>query len=65
MNFETILGSVDFLEFLRGKKATFLLSASVTKTCEIPQISQAGIPGKLYFSYFKKIYNLICIQIII
>ena len=48
MNFETILGSVDFLEFLRGKKATFLLSASVTKTCEIPNISQAGIPGKLY-----------------
>ena len=50
MNFETILGSVDFLEFLRGKKATFLLSASVTKTCEIPNISQAGIPGKLYLT---------------
>ena len=50
MNFETILGKVDFLEFLRGKKATFLLSASVTKTCEIPNISQAGIPGKLYLT---------------
>lgn len=50
MNFNTILGSVDFLEFLRGKKATFLLSASVTKTCEIPNISQAGIPGKLYLT---------------
>ncbi len=50
MNFETILGSVDFLEFLRGKKATFLLSASVTKTCEIPNISQAGILGKLYLT---------------
>ena len=50
MNFETILGSVDFLEFLRGKKATFLLSVSVTKTCEIPNISQAGIPGKLYLT---------------
>ncbi len=50
MNFETILGSVDFFEFLRGKKATFLLSASVTKTCEIPNISQAGIPGKLYLT---------------
>jgi len=47
MNFETILGSSDFLEYLRGKKATFLLSGSVTKTCEIPNISQAGIPGKL------------------
>lgn len=50
MNFQTILGSVDFLEFLRGKKATFLLSASVTKTCEIPNISQAGIPQKLYLT---------------
>jgi NaMN:DMB phosphoribosyltransferase len=50
MNFETILGNVDFLEFLRGKKATFLLSASVTKTCEISNISQAGIPGKLYLT---------------
>ena len=50
MNFNTILGSVDFLEFLRGKKATFLLSASVTKTCEIPNISQAGISGKLYLT---------------
>lgn len=50
MNFQTILGSVDFLEYLRGKKATFLLSASVTKTCEIPNISQAGIPLKLYLT---------------
>lgn len=50
MNFETILGKVDFLEFLRGKKVTFLLSCSVTKTCEIPNISQAGIPGKLYLT---------------
>jgi uncharacterized protein (TIGR00303 family) len=50
MNFETILGKVDFLEFLRGKRATFLLSCSVTKTCEIPNISQAGIPGKLYLT---------------
>lgn len=50
MNFETILGKVDFLEFLRGKKATFLLSCSVTKTCEIPNISQAGISGKLYLT---------------
>lgn len=47
MNFETILGSTDFLEYLRGKKATFLLAGSVTKTCEIPNISKAGIPEKL------------------
>ncbi len=50
MNFNTILGSVDFLEYLRGKKATFLLAGSVTKTAEIPNISQAGIPGKLYLT---------------
>ena len=28
-------------------KADFLLAASVTKTCEIPGITQAGIPGKI------------------
>lgn len=50
MNFNTILGSVDFLEFLRGKQASFLLTTSVTKTCEIANISQAGIPGKLYLT---------------
>ena len=50
MNFNTILGSVDFLESLRGKSASFLLNTSVTKTCEISNISQAGIPGKLYLT---------------
>ena len=50
MDFSVILGSVDFLEFLRGKKATFLLSGSVTKTCEIPNISQSGIAGKLHLT---------------
>lgn len=50
MNFKTILGSVDFLESLRGKSASFLLNTSVTKTCEIPNISQAGIPGRLYLT---------------
>jgi len=28
-------------------KADFLLAASVTYTCEIPQLTQAGIPGKI------------------
>jgi len=28
-------------------KADFLLAASVTHTCEIPQLTQAGIPGKI------------------
>ena len=28
-------------------RADFLLAASVTKTCEIPGITQAGIPGMI------------------
>ena len=31
----------------KSKKASFLLAASVTHTCEIPGITQAGIPGKI------------------
>ncbi|MCW8894585.1 MAG: nicotinate-nucleotide--dimethylbenzimidazole phosphoribosyltransferase [Sulfurimonas sp.] len=31
-------------------KADFLLAASVTKTCEIKGITQAGIPGKIYLT---------------
>ena len=31
-------------------KADFLLSASVTKTCEIEGITQAGIPGKIAYT---------------
>ncbi|RXJ83520.1 nicotinate-nucleotide--dimethylbenzimidazole phosphoribosyltransferase [Arcobacter sp. CECT 8985] len=50
MNFNTILGKKDFMEFLRGKKATFLLSCSVTKTADIEGISQAGIPGKMHLT---------------
>lgn len=50
MNFRTILGSSDFLEYLRGKTATFFLACSVSKTCEIPNITQAGIPGKIYLT---------------
>ena len=46
----TILGTVDFLEFLRGKKATFLLSLSTTKTIEIEGITQAGIPGLIHLT---------------
>ncbi|RXJ98642.1 nicotinate-nucleotide--dimethylbenzimidazole phosphoribosyltransferase [Arcobacter sp. CECT 8986] len=50
MNFNTILGKRDFLEYLRGKKANFLLSCSVTNTADIEGISQAGIPGKMYLT---------------
>jgi len=31
----------------KDKKADFLLAACVTRTCEIPQLTQAGIPGKI------------------
>ncbi len=40
----------DFVEFLRGKSTTFLLSLSTTKTCEIPHITQAGIPNKIHLT---------------
>ena len=50
MSYNTILGDSDFLEFLRGKKATFLLALSNTKTYEIEGISQAGIPNKLHLT---------------
>jgi len=48
--FENITGSVDFLEFLRGKKATFLLSLSNSATADIKGITQAGIPGQIYLT---------------
>jgi len=34
-----------FLKDFKAKKATFLLAGSVTQTCEIEGITQAGIPG--------------------
>lgn len=50
MSYQTLLGNVDFLESLRGKRANFLLSCAVTKTCEIEGLSQAGIPGNLHLT---------------
>lgn len=47
---KTILGKNDFAEFLRGKKGTFLLSLSNTKTADIPGITQAGIPGMIHLT---------------
>jgi len=47
---QTILGKKDFIESLRGKSCTFLLSLSNTKTANIKGISQAGIPGMLYLT---------------
>ncbi len=45
-----IIGNVDFIESLRGKKATFMLALSNTKTANIEGITQAGIPGMIYLT---------------
>ncbi|MEA2019733.1 MAG: TIGR00303 family protein [Campylobacterota bacterium] len=47
---KNITGKVDFIEHLRGKKATFMLALSNTKTYEIPGITQAGIPGMIHLT---------------
>ena len=47
---KTITGKVDFIESLRGKKTTFILAMSNTKTADIDGITQAGIPGKIYLT---------------
>lgn len=47
---KTITGKRDFIESLRGKRATFLLCMSNTATANIEGITQAGIPGMLYLT---------------
>jgi uncharacterized protein (TIGR00303 family) len=47
---KTITGKPDFIESLRGKKATFMLSLSNTKTANIEGITQAGIPGMIHLT---------------
>lgn len=47
---KTITGNKDFIESLRGKRASFLLCMSNTKTANIPGITQAGIPGMLHLT---------------
>lgn len=47
---KNILGTNDFMEFLRGKSATFMLCLSNTKTADIAGITQAGIPGQIYLT---------------
>ncbi len=43
-------GNINFLQNIKNKKATFLLAGSVTKTCEIEGITQAGIPGIIHLT---------------
>ncbi len=45
-----LTGNSDFIEFLRGKSATFALTLSTTKTCEIEGITQAGIKGIIHLT---------------
>lgn len=47
---QTITGNKDFIESLRGKRATFLLCMSNTATANIEGITQAGIPGLLHLT---------------
>lgn len=47
---KTIIGEVDFLESLRGKSATFILSMASTKTANIDGITQAGIKGLMHLT---------------
>ncbi|RXK14219.1 TIGR00303 family protein [Halarcobacter mediterraneus] len=50
MMIKNILGTNDYIEFLRGKSVTFMLALSNTKTADIKDITQAGIPGKIYLT---------------
>ena len=45
-----IIGNIDFIESLRGKKATFMLALSNTKTANIEGITQAGIPSMIHLT---------------
>ncbi len=45
-----IIGNIDFIESLRGKKATFMLALSNTNTANIEGITQAGIPGMIHLT---------------
>jgi len=47
---KNITGKVDFIEHLRGKKATFMLALSNTNTSKIDGITQAGIPDMIYLT---------------
>lgn len=47
---KTITGNRDFVESLRGKRSSFLLCMSNTKTAAIEGITQAGIPGLLHLT---------------
>ena len=45
-----ITGTLDTIQTLHNKKATFMLAMSNTATADIPGITQAGIPGMLHLT---------------
>jgi uncharacterized protein (TIGR00303 family) len=47
---KNITGNIDFIESLRGKRATLMLALSNTKTANIRGITQAGIPGMIHLT---------------
>ncbi|NEW60156.1 TIGR00303 family protein [Sulfurovum sp. bin170] len=47
---KTIIGKPDFIESLRGKRASFMLALSNTKTADIEGITQAGIRNMIYLT---------------
>ncbi len=47
---KNITGDIDFIESLRGKKATFMLALSNTNTANIKGITQAGIPESIHLT---------------
>ena len=47
---KNITGKNDFIESLRGKKATFILALSNSATANIKGITQAGIPGSIHLT---------------
>jgi len=47
---KTVIGNIDFIESLRGKRASFMLALSNTNTINIKGITQAGIPGLIHLT---------------
>ncbi|MCV6607426.1 MAG: TIGR00303 family protein [Campylobacterales bacterium] len=50
MLIKKIIGNEKFIEELENKSASFLLGNSVTETCNIEGITQAGIPGMIHLT---------------
>jgi len=47
---KNFIGKNKFLKKIKNKTTTFILAGSVTQTCEIEGITQAGIPGVIHLT---------------